>query len=251
MEKQPTVFTKNRYALYEKIGIIGGMGPLVSAEFINRIYQYTSYDLKEQYAPSLILLSDPSIPDRTTCFLRGETEILLERLIELLDFLDQAGVRKVIICCITIHHLLPLLPIRYKEMIISLIDVIVEELISRQEPYLFLCTKGTMAMNILEEHEQWFSIQDQVCYLSKQDQEKIHDLIYTYLKRGAKPASIATDLSAIISRYAVSGVIAGCTELHLISPQNEAFANLQSYPIIDPLDILALKIASNCKVLEA
>ena len=46
-------------------GIVGGMGPLSSAQFINSIYGYCLNRVAaEQAYPRIIMISDPTIPDR-------------------------------------------------------------------------------------------------------------------------------------------------------------------------------------------
>ena len=53
------------------LGILGGMGPLASAEFLKTIYEYGTRDL-EQRSPACILYSDPTFPDRTQTIVNGE-----------------------------------------------------------------------------------------------------------------------------------------------------------------------------------
>ncbi|HEY0783486.1 MAG TPA: aspartate/glutamate racemase family protein, partial [Thermoanaerobaculia bacterium] len=62
-----------------KLGILGGMGPLASAEFVHTLYRL-HLNGPEQGAPACVLLSDPSFPDRTEAILRGESEDLTARL---------------------------------------------------------------------------------------------------------------------------------------------------------------------------
>ncbi|MCB1034320.1 MAG: hypothetical protein KDD47_10865, partial [Acidobacteria bacterium] len=58
-------------------GIVGGLGPLASAEFLLTIYeQYT--DVAEQEMPVCLVISDPTFPDRTTRFLAGDFDELTE-----------------------------------------------------------------------------------------------------------------------------------------------------------------------------
>ena len=91
------------------LGVLGGMGPLASAEFLKSIYE-VEIPGPEQNTPAVVLHSDPSMPDRTTAFLNGRSEIVLERFITALERLDREGVSKIVVCCITIHYLLPQLP---------------------------------------------------------------------------------------------------------------------------------------------
>lgn len=55
------------------LGVLGGMGPLASAEFVNTVYRLNMTE-PEQQAPALVLRSDPSIPDRTAAILSGDTQ---------------------------------------------------------------------------------------------------------------------------------------------------------------------------------
>ena len=52
-------------------GILGGMGPLASAEFLTSIYKL-SLGRTEQNMPRLYLVSDPTVPDRTKAILNCE-----------------------------------------------------------------------------------------------------------------------------------------------------------------------------------
>jgi aspartate racemase len=94
---------------HEIWGILGGMGPLASAEFVSSIYRET-FSGREQQAPRVLLLSDPTIPDRTECLLNGDHEMLLERLAAGVGQLVLMGATRIVICCMTIHPLVPRLP---------------------------------------------------------------------------------------------------------------------------------------------
>src|SRR5215510_14138151 len=93
------------------LGVLGGMGPLASAEFAKTIYELSGeISMREQAAPVVLMYSDPAFPDRTEAFLRGETQPLLTRLIKALELLCSMGASQLVICCMTIHYLLPQVP---------------------------------------------------------------------------------------------------------------------------------------------
>jgi hypothetical protein len=81
------------------------MGPLTSAEFVNTIYQ-EAIGGKEQEAPSVVLISDPAVPDRTEFFggqirdVAGEVD---RRGRSLGVNRGDPGHRVLIVCCMTIH----------------------------------------------------------------------------------------------------------------------------------------------------
>lgn len=82
------------------LGILGGMGPLASAEFLKTIYEYGISDL-EQRSPACILYSDPTLPDRTQAIVNGEEALLASALVNALDMLVHLGASK----CDRLHHL--------------------------------------------------------------------------------------------------------------------------------------------------
>ena len=79
---------------------------MASAEFLKTVYEYGIGE-NEQDAPIVLMYSDPTFPDRTDSFLAGESELLLARLTGALQSLSDAGASRFVICCMTIHYLLP------------------------------------------------------------------------------------------------------------------------------------------------
>src|SRR6202163_2919573 len=167
------------------LGILGGMGPLASAEFLKTIYRL-NLSGSEQEAPSCVLLSDPSFPDRTEAILEGSTDVLARRLTSALEELSSLGAERIVIACVTIHHLLPQVPERLRRKVVSLLDVIAEEVRAARQPHLLLATTGTRTARIFERHEGWDSIAEWVRLLDADDQHRLHDWI-SRLKR-SEPA---------------------------------------------------------------
>src|SRR4051812_24836014 len=107
----------------ETLGVLGGMGALASAEFLKTIYE-ENVGVAEQDAPVVMLYSDPTFPDRTDAFLRGAAHLVNAPLIAALNRLSQMGASKIVMCCMTIHYLLPGLPTELRGRILSLMDTI-------------------------------------------------------------------------------------------------------------------------------
>src|ERR1041385_7963248 len=124
---KPGHFLVLREAERKVLGIVGGLGPLASAEFLKTVYEYGIGE-NEQDAPMVLMYSDPTFPDRTDAFLAGESELLLTRLTGALQCLADAGASRFVICCMTIHHLLPSLPVHLGARVISMLDVIFDNL---------------------------------------------------------------------------------------------------------------------------
>ncbi|MEM8718414.1 MAG: amino acid racemase [Cyanobacteria bacterium P01_G01_bin.39] len=223
------------------LGILGGMGPLASTEFLQTIYEFNFSDL-EQDLPACILFSDPTFPDRTKAVTSGNDEILLEHLIKALSHLVQLGVSKIAISCITIHYFMPKIPIHLRKKVISLIDVIFKEVLTNQKRYLLLCTKGTCQGGIFQNHQLWSLASQYIELPDEEDQNLIHQLIYQIKIKNFDNSTLdyLKLLDTLTQKYQVEGMIAGCTEFHLITKYLiKSEQNNLNYNFIDPLLTIA------------
>src|SRR5215216_286015 len=134
------------------LGILGGLGPLASAEFVKTIYEHCEGECEQEW-PAIVMLSDPAFPDRTEAFVRGEDDLLLERLVKSLCRLREMGAERTVVCCVTLHHLLPGLPLYLREHVLSLLDVIFADLARYGGRHLLLCSNGTRQMRIFQRHQ--------------------------------------------------------------------------------------------------
>jgi aspartate racemase len=218
------------------LGILGGMGPLASAAFLDSLYRLNTSE-PEQQSPVCVVLSDPTFPDRTAAILKGETGPLTARLAAALDRLIGMGADRILVACVTLHHLLPGLPAAHRERIISLIDLTMAEVLRAPRPLLLLTTNGTRAARIFESHEGWSRAEPWVTRPDETDQRELHDWIYR-LKANRPLNGCLVWLAELAAKYRGEGFIFGCTELHLL---HKALAK-DSHPdprVIDPLWIAA------------
>lgn len=221
------------------VGVLGGMGPLASAEFLKSIYE-VEVPGPEQNAPPVVLHSDPSMPDRTTAFLNGQAAVVLERFIAALEKLDREGVSKIVVCCITMHYLLPQLPAALRSRVVSLLDVIADTIGRRPDRHLLLCTTGTRRLRLFETHPQWARMQDHLVMPDDADQQEIHKTIYQ-VKQGADVQILVDLVTRLLAKYEVSSFVAGCTEIHFASKR---FTGADGAPrCVDPLLIIANDVA--------
>jgi aspartate racemase len=224
------------------LGVLGGLGPLASAEFLKTLYEYSLREW-EQETPRIVLYSDPTFPDRTQVLLSGEYEGMLQQLIEALSRLRLFGVSRIVICCVTMHYLLPRLPAELRRQIISLLDVIFANVIESRKKHLLVCTMGTRKLQIFQNHCQWETAQDYFVLPEESDQELIHDLIYR-IKKNSDTQSLFPSLRSLLVKYEVNSFIAGCTEIHLLAKQFASpGVNSNGYGCIDPLILIAQEVA--------
>lgn len=218
-------------------GIVGGMGGLASAEFARTIYEFNAREI-EQDSPVLILYSDPTFPDRTQAFFANAQESVNALLADRLEKLYQLGATRVVLCCVTLHYTLPKLPMALRSGIISLIDVALSGVLKAQRRQLLLCSSGTRAARIFQEHEHWPRAADYIVWPDEADQRLIHGLLYQYkLADHAQP--LVPHLSYLLDKYRVDSFVAGCSELHMAAKY--LLRHQQGYEFIDPL----MEIARN------
>ena len=222
----------------EILGIVGGLGPLASAEFLKTVYEY-GIGANEQDAPIVLVHSDPTFPDRTEAFLAGESELLLTRLTGALQGLADAGASRFVICCMTIHHLLPSLPLHLGARVISMLDVIFDNL-KPAERHLLICSNGTRRLELFQSHPQWEKHKSQIVLPDEDDQNRIHhELIYP-IKKSPDFDRLKLLLEMLLKRYEVDSFIAGCSEVHLLAKHVVFNSDRRlGYNCLDPLTIIA------------
>ena len=199
------------------IGIVGGLGPRASAEFVRTIYEQWQPE-REQETPRVVLYSDPTFPDRTEAVLKGREDELLDRLVNVLTQLHQLGASQFVICCITIHNLLPRLPNDLRSRTISLLDVIFDAVANSHKRHLLFCTTGARQLRLYEEHERWADTAALFVMPDALDQQEIHRLIYR-IKQNQHVAKEHHLVESLLNKYGVTSFIAGCTEIHLLASQ--------------------------------
>jgi aspartate racemase len=225
------------------LGILGGMGPLASAEFVHTVYRLNLVE-PEQAAPVLVLHSDPSIPDRTAAILSGDTRELTKRLIAALEALVAGGAHRIVIPCVTIHHVLPEVPAHLRTRVVSLIDLTVDALRAAQGTYLLLATTGTRQAHIFERHSGWGEVASHVRFLDEGDQFRLHEAIYRF-KQNDPLEPFMPWLESLLGKYGTEGLVFGCTELHLFQRQlshRDREAQAKPLLVIDPLLIAAQRL---------
>jgi aspartate racemase len=220
------------------LGILGGMGPLASAEFLKTIYDFNTGAV-EQESPVCILYSDPSIPDRTQAIYNGTEGVLLDRFVTALEALCRLGVDKIVIACVTIHFLLPRVPLSLRQKVISLVDLIIDEVLTTQERHLLLCTSGTRKARIFQNQERWPLIEPQVVLMNDEDQHLVQDLIQKEIKVNHIHDSLLCCFDELSEKYRVDSFIAGCTEMHLLVKRSTERGGGARYSFVDPLMTVA------------
>lgn len=225
-------------ATKEILGVLGGMGPLASAEFAKTIYEHTLAE-REQDSPIVFMLSDPTFSDRTQALLAGADDALLDHLTQALNELLKAGATRIVICCMTIHHLLPRLSPELRARIISLLDVTFARVAETRKRYLLISTIGSIKLKLYERHPQWEAVKERIIVPDEADQQLIHDGIIYQIKKNRNLNDLVPVLESILSRYGTDSFIVGCTEIHLLAKHFLASGARDRFTCVDPLIAIA------------
>jgi len=215
----------------EVLGILGGLGPLASAEFLKTIYENCRRE-HEQETPKVFVCSDPTFPDRTEAIISGEYGALLERLVSSLRTLASLGATQTVVCCVTMHALFDRLPGDLRAQLISIVDVVFEEILRAPEKRLLICSTGARKIGLFESHERWVAAREYIVMPDDEDQDLIHRSIYQ-IKQLRSLDELVPIFTGLLPRYGVNSFISGCTEMHIIAKQLPSSTN------IDPLSIIA------------
>ena len=217
------------------LGIIGGMGPLAGAYFLEMLTRLTDVEKDQEHIPA-ILISDPTVPDRTGYILKKIGEDPRPILLDKAKKLEQMGVSAFCATCITSHYFLRKLE---DELPIPFIDMV--ELAAN---YLFkngirkvgiLATTGTVQVGLFQEVCRQKGIEC-ISPLDEQ-QEIVMNVIYNDIKAGKMTGQ--EDLNRVAGMLKDRGaekVLLGCTELSLLSQK------LDSDIFVDPMEILAKEV---------
>jgi len=218
------------------LGVLGGMGPLASAQFMLRLTLLTPAERDQDHIPA-VLWSDPRVPDRTAARLAGG-EDPLPWLVRGLRGLEAAGCGAVAIPCNTAHGWYEAMREATRLPILHIVDAAAEEL-RRQGvadgPVGVMGTAGTLAMRLY--------------------QDRLGSLGYACLTPGEEemarlvtPAIAAVKANRVAEAYAplaeaaralaargARAVVLGCTEI----PLGIAAGPALPFPVVDTIDALA------------
>lgn len=105
------------------VGIIGGMGPLATADLIAKITHHTPVT-REQDHLRLLVDSNPAIPDRNDA-VRGSGPSPGPAMVESARLLEKSGAELLVIACNTAHHWVDEVAAAVAIPVISMVDVTV------------------------------------------------------------------------------------------------------------------------------
>ncbi len=228
--------TENRTIL----GVIGGLGPLATAHFMELVIAMTDVNTDQEHLP-MIVYNMPFIPDRTAYILDRSRENPLPAMISVGNALQQQGADRIAIPCITAHYF-------YEELQgaigVPLVDGVRETVAHLKENGIekvgILATDGTVRSGLFSrelEHQGMIPLVP-----GAQAQNHVMHLIFENVKAG-KPVEMDRFFAAArdLWKQGAQAIILGCTELSLIKRDREIGPGF-----VDAMEALARQSVLSC-----
>jgi aspartate racemase len=218
------------------LGVLGGMGPLASAQFMVRLTQLTPATRDQEHIPT-VLWSDPRVPDRTVDQPRGDADPL-PWLLRGIEGLRRAGCGAIAIPCNTAHRWYNAMREASGVPILHIVDAAAAELRRSGSGTGRIGVMATQAALGLRLYQDRLGALGWDCIVPSQDEM---DRLVTPAIRLVKLNRMAdayAPLAAVASSLAQRGagsIVLGCTEIPLgiqVGPPPEL-------PIVDTIDALA------------
>ena len=226
----------------KSIGILGGMGPMATADLFQKITALTAASCDREHI-RIYIDSNPAIPDRTAAILEGG-EDPLPAMADALRHLEACGADCLIMPCNTAHYFLPRLQPLTEIPFLSMTETAARRCreLHPGRTVGILATAGTLAAGI---YQKALAAEGVPCLVPEpEEREALMQVIYGGVKAGADPEQYRKPLETVLaalSRRGADYFLPACTELPL------AFQSLGlACPAVDPTLELARAAVLYC-----
>lgn len=219
-------------------GIIGGMGPLATADLFTKIVRMTEAQ-RDQDHVHLLIDNNIDIPDRTAAILSGG-EDPLPYLRASAERLTAQGADLLLMPCNTAHYFWKPLSDSVRVPVLHMPCLTAEECRKRGLKAVgLLATTGTIQSGVYSAAFEGSGVE--LVFPDEAASAALMHIIYDEVKAGKEPHPEAMHpyLSAMREQGAEAFLLA-CTELPI------AFAGDDAFPYIDPTELLAAEVIRRC-----
>lgn len=214
-----------------KLGVIGGMGPLATVKFYDKVVLNTEAHNDNEHI-DLIVLNHSTMPDRTKCIIEKKDTDFLNEIKKDLEILDKIGVDVVAIPCNTSHYFYDEFKNFTNLKIINMIEETILEIKRKGIKNIAVFgTLGTLNSKVYNKYAEKNGIK--VKEITLDDKNSVMDIIYKIKETNNLENK---EFVEILNKYCDNetiGIIA-CTELSLL----DICKNINT---IDALDVLVNK----------
>ena len=220
---------------HRQIGVLGGMGPLATVDFLHKVVRSTQADVDQDHVPMVVGFCTKT-PDRAMALL-GQGPSPMDDLIAAAQTLERSGADIVVMPCNTAHAWYDSVAASIKVPMLHIVDVALDEAIKLggTEAIGLLATTGTLKSNIYPSRGR------QAHWITSTDEEQAQWVApgIAAIKAGrlAEGAALLRRAALALAERGAKVIIMGCTEIPLGLSQQDF-----NVPLID--SSLALARAS-------
>ena len=218
------------------LGVLGGMGPLASAQFMLRLTLLTPAERDQDHIPA-VLWSDPRVPDRGAAR-DGTGPDPLHALVRGLQGLQAAGCGAIAIPCNTAHGWIERMRAATPLPILHIVDAAAADLRRLQVPPGPVGLMGTAATLAMRLYQDRLAALGWDCLVPEPDEMArlvTPAIALVKANRVAEAYTPLADAAALLARRGAQAVVLGCTEIPLGIAAGPALA----VPVVDTIDALA------------
>ena len=224
----------------QTLGVIGGLGPIATAHFMELIIRMTEAGTDQEHL-DMIIYNRPSIPDRTSYILDPANPSPLPEMIRVGKALGRQGAKLIAIPCMTAHYFHRELAENIEVPIVHAIHETAVHLkkhgISRAG---IMATDGTIRSKLFQQELQKHGIEPVIP--GEKGQKCVMSIIYDDIKAN-KPAEMDKFRFASdeLRSMGAQAIILGCTELSLVKRDCAIGAGY-----LDAMEVLAQTCVVRC-----
>lgn len=200
------------------IGILGGMGPMATADLFTKIIQNTPASCDQEHI-RIIIDNHPQIPSRADAIMRG-MESPLSHLVESAKLLENAGASFIIMPCNTAHFWFDQIQASVKTPLLHIIHNAAAQIKASHPDFsgriMLLATDATVKTKM---YQDAFSAQGMELLVPESTDQDIVVEAINQVKAGH--IGHFDQFSHMIDKYNAKGIkafIGGCTEIPLLFP---------------------------------
>ena len=221
----------------KRLGILGGMGPAASAEFVTRLVAQTPATCDQEHIP-FVLWNNPQVPDRSTSLRNGDDRPL-PFLLEGIQILKAARCDLIVIPCNTAHFWYDNM-VKLRVPIVHIVDSVADAL-RDVDAVGTIGIMGTQATVELGLYQYKLNKAGWSCIVpSKDEMDTLVQPAIDLIKSGDMSQAYNMFMIVIDSLIArgARAVVLGCTEIPLAVNQNTRNA----VPLINSIDSLVKSV---------
>lgn len=219
------------------LGVLGGMGPLATADFLSKVATRTPAQRDQDHLP-VIMFSDPTTPDRSDALLGGG-DSPLPAMLAGIDFLNRAGCSIVAMPCNTAHYWYDPISEASLAPVVHIVDALIEQLDlldTRTATIGLMATSGTIQSGIYNRiADTGRSILD-LTELGQQD-PVMSGIRAVKAGRVDDARELFAEAARELRSRGAEGLVLGCTDVSGVVDYREP---LQGLPVWDAADALAI-----------